>query len=188
MIVVSGLDLALSLGGLDHAQADAVFDAATRVTSLDLDHYLGSQALGDAIEPHKGGVTDSLRDITDKSCPWFPPNPQIWYDRTCGALLRIARHQVGQRNRFAARASKHRTSAPTRPEWRRWPSGDRNRGIDGTWHIGLWAFEHIENLAQGDLFGGPGESISSSCPTLALHQPAARNEAKRSSRYFSEIS
>ncbi len=60
MIVPPGLQLALALGRLDHAQADPILDRAARVEVFELGDHRRVDAGGERLEPHQRGVADQL--------------------------------------------------------------------------------------------------------------------------------
>ena len=54
------MDLALVLGGFDHGEADAVFDAVDGVGAFELGDDACVGAGGDAIELHERGIADEV--------------------------------------------------------------------------------------------------------------------------------
>ena len=58
-----GLDKPRFLGGLDHRQADAVFDAVRRILILKLGHHLPRTPLGEFVNAHQRGITDQIGDV-----------------------------------------------------------------------------------------------------------------------------
>ena len=64
-MVPPGLSRPVALGGLDHAQGDAVFDRAAGVEVLDLGEHRARHArvLDDGAELDEGGVADEVGDV-----------------------------------------------------------------------------------------------------------------------------
>jgi hypothetical protein len=57
------MDFALTLGGLDHGVADAVFNAVDGVGAFKFGNYAGVSSGSDAVELYQRGVADEVDDV-----------------------------------------------------------------------------------------------------------------------------